>query len=68
VPALAIPALPKGSFHRPQSPPLAPFGPHLGFVPLPLAFWPILAGILLAYVALTRAVKTWLLRKGWVAV
>ena len=47
--------------------PFSPLGPYLGFVPLPLAFWPILAGILLGYVALTQAVKTWLLRKGWVA-
>ncbi len=46
--------------------PFSPLGPYLGFVPLPLAFWPILAGILLGYVALTQAVKTWLLRKGWV--
>lgn len=46
--------------------PFSPLGPYLGFVPLPPLLWPILAGILLGYVALTQAVKTWLLRKGWV--
>ena len=45
--------------------PFSPIGPLLGFVPLPLLYWPLLALILFGYVALTQAVKTWLLRKGW---
>jgi Mg2+-importing ATPase len=47
--------------------PFSPLGPLLGFTPLPLAVWPLLALILLGYVALTQAVKTWLLRNGWVS-
>jgi Mg2+-importing ATPase len=47
--------------------PFSPIGPILGFTPLPLIVWPLLALILLGYVLLTQAVKTWLLRKGWVS-
>jgi Mg2+-importing ATPase len=47
--------------------PFSPLGPLLGFTPLPLALWPLLVLILLGYVALTQAVKTWLLRNGWVS-
>ncbi|HEY1188405.1 MAG TPA: magnesium-translocating P-type ATPase [Gemmata sp.] len=47
--------------------PFSPVGPVLGFTPLPPLYWPLLALILLGYSALTQAVKTWLLRKGWVA-
>jgi Mg2+-importing ATPase len=47
--------------------PFSPIGPVLGFAPLPLLYWPLLALILLGYVLLTQAVKTWLLRKGWVS-
>jgi len=47
--------------------PFSPIGPLLGFVPLPLLYWPVLTLILLGYVLLTQAVKTWLLRKGWVS-
>jgi Mg2+-importing ATPase len=47
--------------------PFSPIGPVLGFTPLPLLYWPLVALILLAYVALTQVVKTWLLRKGWVS-
>jgi Mg2+-importing ATPase len=46
--------------------PFSPIGPMLGFTPLPLLYWPLLAMILLGYVVLTQAVKMWLLRKGWV--
>ena len=47
--------------------PFSPVGPLLGFTPLPLLYWPVLAAILLGYVVLTQVVKTWLLRKGWVS-
>jgi len=47
--------------------PFSPIGPLLGFVPLPLLYWPVLTLILLGYVLLTQAVKTWLLGKGWVS-
>jgi Mg2+-importing ATPase len=47
--------------------PFSPVGPLLGFTPLPLLYWPLLALILLGYVLLTQAVKTWLLRKDWVS-
>ena len=46
--------------------PFSPVGPLLGFTPLPLLYWPVLAAILLGYVVLTQVVKTWLLRRGWV--
>ena len=45
--------------------PFSPIGPMLGFTPLPLLYWPLVAMILLGYVVLTQSVKTWLLRKGW---
>jgi len=35
----------------------------LGFVPLPLSYWPLLAAILLCYMALTQLVKTWFIRR-----
>ncbi len=35
----------------------------LGFVPLPLLYWPLLAGILLCYMVLTQFVKTCFIRK-----
>jgi len=47
--------------------PFSPIGPLLGFVPLPLLFWPLLTSILLGYVVLTQTVKMWLLRKTWVS-
>jgi len=46
--------------------PFSPLGPALGFVPLPLLYWPPLAAILLGYVVLTQAVKSRLLARGWV--
>jgi Mg2+-importing ATPase len=46
--------------------PYSPVAPFLGFVPLPLAYWPILGATLLCYVALTQIMKTWLIRKAWV--
>ena len=47
--------------------PFSPIGPAFGFTPLPLLYWPLLAATLLGYVLLTQAVKTWLLRWGWVS-
>ncbi|MDE2506819.1 MAG: cation transporting ATPase C-terminal domain-containing protein, partial [Planctomycetota bacterium] len=46
--------------------PFTPMGSYLGFVALPAAYAPLLALTLLCYVALTQAVKTWLLRKQWI--
>jgi Mg2+-importing ATPase len=42
---------------------VSPLAPALGFVPLPLLFWPILAGILLCYILLTQLVKNLLIKK-----
>jgi len=38
----------------------------LGFTELPALYWPILFVTLLCYILLTQAVKTMLLRKGWI--
>jgi Mg2+-importing ATPase len=46
--------------------PFSPLAGALGFVPLPLGYWPILAVTLLCYVGLTQLVKMWLIRKSWV--
>jgi P-type Mg2+ transporter len=46
--------------------PYSPLAAPLGFVPLPLLYWPLLALTLLCYLALTQLVKTWLIRKSWV--
>jgi Mg2+-importing ATPase len=46
--------------------PYSPVAAALGFVPLPLLYWPLLLLTLLCYVGLTQMVKTWLLRKAWV--
>jgi len=46
--------------------PYSPLAAKLGFVPLPLLYWPLLAITLLCYVGLTQVVKTWLIRKNWV--
>jgi Mg2+-importing ATPase len=46
--------------------PYSPLAHPLGFVPLPLLYWPLLLLTLLCYVALTQLVKTWLIRKSWV--
>ena len=47
--------------------PFTPVGSYLGFTPLPPLYWPLLAVTLLAYVLLTQAVKTWLIRRGWMS-
>jgi Mg2+-importing ATPase len=46
--------------------PYSPLAGPLGFVPLPLLFWPLLLGTLLCYVGLTQVIKKWLIRKAWV--
>jgi Mg2+-importing ATPase len=46
--------------------PFSPLAKPLGFVPLPWQFWPILAGTLVCYVALTQLIKMWLVRRGWI--
>ncbi len=42
---------------------VSPAAGALGFVPLPAAYWPILAVMLAAYVVLTQLVKTWFVRR-----
>ena len=46
--------------------PFSPMGPWLGMVPLPGLYWPLLLGMLLAYVVLTQLVKMWLVRRAWI--
>ena len=45
--------------------PFSPLAATLGFVHLPLLYWPILFFTLLCYVVLTQLVKMWLLRRSW---
>ena len=45
--------------------PITPIGPYLGFTPLPPLYWLLLALTLVAYMLLTQAVKTWLIRRAW---
>jgi Mg2+-importing ATPase len=45
--------------------PYSPLARMLGFVPLPVLFWPILFLTLLCYVVLTQLVKMWLIHKKW---
>src|SRR5438445_5282258 len=42
--------------------PYSPVASALGFVPLPLTFWPILLATLLCYVGLTQLIKMWLIK------
>jgi len=46
--------------------PLSPIAPALGLVALPGGYWPLLAGTLVAYLALTQVVKGFLHAKGWI--
>jgi P-type Mg2+ transporter len=46
--------------------PYSPLASALGFTHLPPLYWPILALILLSYVALTQVIKVWLVRKLWI--
>jgi Mg2+-importing ATPase len=45
--------------------PFSPASAALGFTPLPLSYWPVLAVTVLGYLCLTQAVKIWLIRKAW---
>lgn len=47
--------------------PFTPFASVLSLVPLPLAYFPWLVGILIAYSLLTQVIKNWFIRKynGW---
>jgi P-type Mg2+ transporter len=46
--------------------PYSPMASALGFTQLPPLYWPILLLTLFGYVALTQAIKMWLLRKHWI--
>lgn len=46
--------------------PYTDLGTYLGFTPLPLLYWPLLAITLLSYITLTQLVKTWLLRRHYI--
>lgn len=46
--------------------PYSPVAPALGFTPLPPLYWPILLATLFAYMILTQAIKSWLLKKNWI--
>jgi Mg2+-importing ATPase len=35
----------------------------LGFTPLPWLYWPLVAGLLVAYALLTHFVKVWFVRR-----
>jgi Mg2+-importing ATPase len=43
--------------------PFSPLGAHLGLVPLPMTYFPWLAGILLSYCTLTQLVKQFYIRR-----
>jgi Mg2+-importing ATPase len=43
--------------------PYSPFATALGFVPLPMAYWPILALMIVMYLALTHLMKIWFHRR-----
>jgi P-type Mg2+ transporter len=43
--------------------PYSPFATALGFVPLPLTYWPILGAMILLYLALTHLMKIWFHRR-----
>jgi Mg2+-importing ATPase len=42
---------------------VSPLASILGFVALPLLYWPLLAGMLIAYIVLTQIVKVWFIRR-----
>ena len=43
--------------------PYSPLAGALGLVALPAKYWPLLAGMVVCYVFLTQAVKTWFIRR-----
>ncbi len=42
---------------------VSPLAATLGFVALPALYWPLLAGMLIAYIVLTQIVKVWFVRR-----
>jgi Mg2+-importing ATPase len=46
--------------------PYSPLAASLGLTRLPLTYWPFLLLTLLCYMALTQAIKVWLLREHWI--
>jgi len=46
--------------------PGSPLGRFFGFVPLPPAWWPVLAATVAAYAAAAHVLKMWLVRRGWI--
>ena len=42
---------------------ISPLAGTLGVTPLPALYWPLLAGMLIAYVILTQVVKVWFIRR-----
>lgn len=40
--------------------PYSPLAQFLGFTPLPVLYWPIMAGMVITYFLLTHIAKTWL--------
>jgi Mg2+-importing ATPase len=46
--------------------PFTPLGTYLGFTTPPPLYWPLVGLTLLCYVALTQAVKVWLVRHKWI--
>jgi Mg2+-importing ATPase len=46
--------------------PESPLGRLFGFVPLPWAWWPVLAATTACYLVLTFAAKRALVRRGWI--
>ena len=46
--------------------PYSPLAGPLGFVPLPWQFWPLLGLTLVCYLALTQAIKSWMVKKQWI--
>jgi Mg2+-importing ATPase len=46
--------------------PYSPIGLWLGFVPLPMLYWPLLVATLVLYVLLTQMAKVWLIRELWI--
>ena len=47
--------------------PTSPLASLFGFTPPPSAFWPVLATVVVGYLVTVHALKTWLVRRGWLA-
>ena len=43
--------------------PFSPFADVLGFVALPMLYWPLVGLMLVCYVTLTQLAKTWFVRR-----